>query len=182
MVKKATIYTKAGDLGETSLPGGFKVRKSDLIIKAVGSIDELNAIIGLSAVFIKEPKLRKFFFEIQNQLFGIGATLVQQKDRKFEQIEGVDVERFEKLIDQLDSKIPTLKNFILPGGTLESSLLHYARTICRRTERIVVELSEKQKINSLITKYLNRLSDFLFVTARYLNKKQGKKETIWKRK
>lgn len=185
MAKKSAIYTRTGDLGETSLFGGKRVKKNSQRINTLGTIDELNALLGLAISQVRSKKLIKQLETIQTQLFEIGAEVANSnanlvKSSSSRQLDEAKTTELENFIDEIDSKLPALRNFILPGGSFSSSLIHYCRTLCRRAERELTSLSEKEIINPSINKYLNRLSDFLFVAARYTNKNHGKKETIWK--
>lgn len=178
------IYTKTGDKGQTSLFGGKRVAKYSLRVEANGTVDELNSKIGivLSELRSKNQELRKELIGIQKDLLDIGSQLANPRpkviihDSKFLIHR---VEQFELLIDRLTKQLPELRNFILPGGGKAGSQLHFARTVCRRAERRIVELSKKEKVESSILVYFNRLSDLLFTMARYVNWKEKKKETIW---
>ncbi|MCH8548165.1 MAG: cob(I)yrinic acid a,c-diamide adenosyltransferase [Balneolaceae bacterium] len=175
------IYTKKGDKGTTSLFGGASIDKSSSRIEAYGTVDELNTIIGMviSAGTTKEGK--EILNEIQKELFVLGADLatLPDKNAKIERIGKTDIERLEQRIDQLDSELPPLTSFILPGGTQAGSALHMARTVCRRAERRTVALKHQDPISNECVIYLNRLSDLLFVMARYENQKAGVTETPW---
>ena len=190
--KKITIYTKKGDSGETSLIFGSRVSKNNIRVRAYGSIDELNATLGLARSFVKDQKLSKIVQTIQNELFNIGAELASpQKLKKpatkegtadaYFQLEKAKVEELEAIIDDYDEELPTLKNFILPGGSKEAAFLHFSRTVTRRAERVLSSLSKKEAINPNILAYINRLSDLLFVLARYLNQQSGNKELPWQK-
>ncbi len=180
-----TIYTKFGDTGNTSLFGGVVVKKDDPRVGAYGDIDELNAMVGVILAFndrdLTLAPLYESLQKIQNDLFIIGAEL-SAKNTKVRSISPMRSSEFEKEIDQMWSELPPLTNFILPGGTKTSSLLHLARTVCRRAERSIVSLSNKEKINPDIIVYVNRLSDLLFAMARYANYKKKVGEIIWKGK
>ncbi|MCH7541687.1 cob(I)yrinic acid a,c-diamide adenosyltransferase, partial [Patescibacteria group bacterium] len=176
------IYTKKGDKGETSLIFGTRVSKDHPRVRAYGTVDELNASIGVAVSFMKEPRIIKILENVQNELFNIGAELAsQRKLRKntkgYYLLDKSKIDNLEIKIDQYDAKLPQLKTFILPSGTNPSTLLHFARTVCRRVERETVALARKERLNPNILAYLNRLSDLLFVFTRYLNKKAGTKET-----
>lgn len=176
-----SVYTRFGDKGKTSLYGGKTVSKGSLRIDAYGSLDELNSSIGVALAEIKNPKLKKELWLIQNDLFAIGASLANTtENKKLEEYLKKRVNEFEKQIDSLSKKLPELVNFILPGGGKTGSLLHLTRTVCRRSERRVVELSEKEKVNQETLIYINRLSDLLFTFARVINYQEKKKEIIWK--
>ncbi|MBK8943690.1 MAG: cob(I)yrinic acid a,c-diamide adenosyltransferase [Ignavibacteriae bacterium] len=177
------IYTKTGDDGSTSLFGGTRVQKNNIRINAYGTIDELNSVIGLAVSNNVSEEIKIELEQIQNLLFQIGSELASPENVKSEVIKKTSVEEInylEKLIDKFDEKLPTLKNFILPGGNISASLLHFARTICRRAERIIVELKDCESINNNILVFVNRLSDLLFVLARYENFVTTTPEIIWK--
>jgi cob(I)alamin adenosyltransferase len=180
------IYTKTGDKGETSLFGGKRVWKDDLRISAYGTVDELNAILGLSVSELVASELKDVISGIQNDLFTVGSDLASplENENKTYVIPRVDlnfVNRLEMFIDKFDSKLPILRNFILPGGSKISAILHHARTVCRRAEREVVALSKSENINHEIEVYLNRLSDLLFVLARFENFTSGHPDIEWKK-
>lgn len=178
------IYTKTGDKGKTSLFGGKRVWKDDLRIRAYGTVDELNSVLGLALTEIKNKELKKVICSIQDELFVAGADLAapftkKKKNSVIPRIENDNTTKLELFIDLFDSKIPSLKNFILPGGTKAAALLHLARTVCRRAERETVALSHVEKINHEIIVYLNRLSDLLFVLARFENFSSKHPEIEW---
>lgn len=175
------IYTKKGDKGKTSLFDKKKVYKSNLKVDTYGTVDELNSIIGVARSFIKVSLIAKELVEIQNDLLEIGSSLAVSKTKKAPQLKNRP-EVMENIIDKLNDQMPPLSNFILPGGASGASFLHHARTVSRRCERRVVELSRKEKIDPVILIYLNRLSDLLFVMARYVNHKENKKDEIWRKK
>lgn len=178
------IYTKTGDKGETSLFGGKKVWKDDVRIIAYGSVDELNSVIGMAAVEIRSEEVLNELKKIQNELFVVGSDLATPTENEKVNIQRVDekfVERLEKLIDKFDEKLPRLKQFILPGGSKGATILHNARTVCRRAERNVVTLSKKENVNTEVEKYLNRLSDLLFVFARFENYSNGIEDIHWQK-
>ena len=177
------IYTKTGDNGNTSLFGGERVHKNNLRISAYGTIDELNAIIGVAISNEINNEIKIELEKIQNMLFVIGSELATPENIKSDLIKKItesDSEILEKLIDKFDEKLPLLKSFILPGGSKGSANLHYARTICRRAERILVELDLKENVNHNLLVYLNRLSDLLFIFARYENFITSTPEIEWK--
>jgi len=180
------IYTKTGDSGETSLLGGKRVWKDNLRIQTCGTIDELNSILGISISEITNMELKETLQGIQNDLFIIGsdtALPIENVNNKIsiQRIMESHSEKLESIIDKYDVQLPDLKNFILPGGTKGSSILHFARSVCRRAERNVVSLSQIEKINPYIEKYLNRLSDLLFVLARFENFSNGESDIIWQK-
>lgn len=180
------IYTKTGDKGETSLFGGKRVWKDDLRIEAYGSIDELNSIIGIAISEVKNEELIKELRGIQNELFVVGSDLATPigSDSKKAVVPRVDEsysKRLEGIIDRFDGKLPELKQFILPGGLKGAAILHNARTVCRRAERNVVALSKIENIGTGIVQYLNRLSDLLFVLARFENFSNGIEDILWQK-
>ena len=171
------IYTKTGDQGETGLIGGRRVSKASLRIEAYGTADELNAMLGVVYSQLPESELKTFVLETQNELHILCADLANADlASDGERISEKNVMRLEEYCDQLDEKLPALKNFILPSGSVEGSFLHYARTVARRAERRLIELSEQEEINSEAIKYLNRLSDLLFLMARTVNHDAGQPE------
>jgi len=180
------IYTKTGDKGETSLFGGKRVWKDDLRINAYGTVDELNAILGVAISELMNKELIDVIQSIQNDLFTVGSDLASplEKENKNFVIPRVDanfIMRLETLIDKYDSQLPELKNFILPAGLKGSAILHLARTVCRRAEREVVALSKVDVINHEIEVYLNRLSDLLFVLARFENFSNNSADIAWQK-
>jgi len=179
------IYTKTGDSGKTSLLGGTKVFKNNPRIEAYGTVDELNSYIGLLSDFSNDDNAKVVLKEIQDRLFTIGAELACDPDKNsrmaLPDLHESDVELLEKEIDKMQEELPVMKNFILPGGHPAVSFAHVARCVCRRAERGTVNLQENNgAVDHLIIKYLNRLSDYLFVLARYLGMKNNAPEIIWK--
>lgn len=176
------IYTKTGDQGETSLFGGKRIRKDDLQIEAYGSVDELNTHLGLLTSFAISEQVKETLSVIQNVLFAIGSNLAAPEDAEYElpKISDEDIEYLEDTIDQYEEELEPLKNFILPGGSTQAAQAQVCRTVCRRAERRVVTLSAKMPVDFLILRYLNRLSDLMFVMSRKLNRDAGTTETIWK--
>lgn len=175
------IYTKKGDKGKTSLFDGTKVPKYNIRVDSYGSIDELNSLLGVCLSFVKQKPIRSELEKIQNDLLDIGSALAMPHALPVEGLEERTKE-FEDLIDKMTAKLPSLTNFILPSGSKGGSLLHFARSVSRRTERRIVELSQKHPIDNEILVYLNRLSDLLFTFARFENFKDKKKEKIWRKK
>lgn len=175
------IYTKKGDQGYTSLFGGANVEKNSLRIHAYGTVDELNSNIGLVLAHTTSQKGKEILNEIQSQLFVLGADLatLHSKEAKIDRIGSNDIEKLEKWIDELETDLPPLTSFILPGGSPAGATLHMARTVCRRAERNTVALKQNDPISAETVIYLNRLSDLLFVMARYENKQAGEPETPW---
>jgi cob(I)alamin adenosyltransferase len=184
------IYTKQGDDGTTGLFGGDRVNKDDLRVQAYGAVDELNSALGLAhaRVFRSETggqdsiAIDEVLKNIQIDLFVLGADLATPKGKETSYLPRLDnthVEAIERLIDELDSQLPELKNFVLPGGSSIGSILHYARAVCRRAERMTVALARSEEVSPLGLQYLNRLGDLLFVLARYANMVAGVEETEW---
>ena len=178
------IYTKTGDGGKTSLIGGTKVLKSNLRIEAYGTVDELNSYIGLLSDYSNEDHVKSILKEIQDRLFTIGSELAcdpgKETKMSIPDLKESDVEILEKEMDKMDEELPVMKHFILPGGLPVVSFAHIARCVCRRAERCCVNLKEKEgKVDPLIIKYLNRLSDYLFTLARFLGMKNNSAEIIW---
>lgn len=176
------IYTKTGDQGETSLFGGKRLAKNNLRIEAYGTIDELNSFIGLLRDGLTNAEVREELRYIQNLLFTIGSHLATEPGKKLDipDIQETDIRYLEVAIDKMESVLPPLKNFILPGGHPTVSFCHIARTICRRAERHLVALNKDEAVEDILMQYLNRLSDYLFVLARKLGKDLGAEEVIWK--
>jgi cob(I)alamin adenosyltransferase len=178
------IYTRKGDTGETALIGGQRVPKDDLRVDAYGTIDELNAALGLARCFLPYDDLNALLHQIQSQLFDIGAELASPPERatQFASLREADVQALEAAIDQLETELEPLRQFILPGGTQAAAALHLARTVCRRAERRVVTLSHHSPVSNIILQYLNRLSDLLFVMARVANHRAAVPDTPWTRR
>jgi len=180
-VRLTRIYTRAGDAGETSLGDGSRVTKLDCRIGAFGTVDELNAALGVVLADPELPEqLRAPLGRIQNDLFDVGADLCVPfgvTDRL--RVEQSHVERLEQLCDELNAVLPPLKSFVLPGGTEAAARLHVARTTCRRAEREAIAANEEHGVNPLVLAYLNRLSDFLFIAARSANAAAGREEPLW---
>ncbi len=177
------IYTKTGDAGETSLVGGVRLKKNSARIKAYGDIDELSAVLGLCRAQNNHEKIEEILHRLQVDLFDLGADLATPLDSKVPvpRVQEAQVSQLEQWIDFFDAKVDPLKNFILPGGNLPAAQLHVARAVCRRAERSLVTLDGSERINKTTVKYINRLSDLLFMMARFSNKLSGTEEEIWKR-
>ncbi len=184
------VYTRGGDKGETSLVGGQRLPKDSVRIEGYGSVDELNAVLGLVRVAntrslarkADREKLETLLVRIQNQLFNLGSDLATlRKDRHPRQpvIEPRHIRELEETIDTLNAGLPELASFVLPGGSEVSAFLHQARTVCRRAERAVAALSRHESIGSPSLAYLNRLSDLLFVMGRWAVRAAGEEETLW---
>lgn len=183
MPRLTKLYTKKGDDGSTALSGGQRVAKDDLRVRAYGTVDELNAVIGMVVAGGVSEELSAPLREIQNELFHLGADLsFREADKQTieaPQIEERHVLKLERLIDGYVEAVGPLQNFILPGGCLAAAYLHLARTVCRRAERVAVSLAREEEIGPFVIRYLNRLSDALFVMARYENFRQGVAEPLW---
>lgn len=183
MPKLTRIYTRGGDDGTTSLGSGKRVKKNAARIEAVGAVDELNSEIGLAVACGPEPELARALREVQNDLFHVGSDLcVPEEDKErmpVPRIEQRHVDELERIVDRLTEELGALENFILPGGSVCAARLHAARAVCRRAEREVVALAEREAVNPLLLKYLNRLSDALFVIARQENRRRGVPDVIW---
>lgn len=180
------IYTGFGDKGKTMLFGGQVVDKDHPRVKAYGSLDELNSWLGLIAAEEPDSDLEENLRDIQNKIFNISSELATPPENKnagklTESISNKDFILLEKLIDRIQDKLPPLKNFILPGGSKLSSYYHIARTVCRRAERYIVGVKRKSGVNENIEIYINRLSDLLFVLARYANKNKNVEDVLWKK-
>jgi cob(I)alamin adenosyltransferase len=178
------IYTKTGDSGKTSLIGGTKVPKSHLRINAYGTVDELNAFTGLLGDHLADIHSRELLREIQDRLFTIGSSLACDPHKeiamKIPDLKESDVLLLENEIDSMNEKLPEMKSFILPGGHIAVSTAHICRTVCRRAERLIVELDAQEPLGQpLIIKYMNRLSDYLFVLARFIGFQAGAEEIKW---
>ncbi len=179
------IYTKTGDAGKTSLIGGTKVPKSHLRIETYGTVDELNSYIGLAGDLLHDEASKNILKEIQDRLFTIGSSLACDPDKeplmKMPDLKETDVELLEKEIDKMNEALPPMKFFILPGGHPAVSTLHVVRCVCRRAERLCVNMQEQDLfVDPLVIKYINRLSDYLFVLARYTGHLLNVAEVPWK--
>ncbi len=186
------VYTKTGDGGKTRLAGGEQVWKDSLRVEAYGTVDELNSVIGIVRVFNNDAvkinpssqRLEKEIQWIQNKLFDVGGILATTPGQEFPNMPRItdkDVLRLEQLIDVCQKDLTPLKEFILPGGGKVSGFLHQARTVCRRAERICVGLARKETVDPIIVIFLNRVSDTLFVLARWAAKAHGETEYLWER-
>lgn len=175
------IYTKTGDAGETALFGGRRVLKSDLRVDAYGTVDELNAFAGHLRDQLASEELRQFIAAIQHRLFSLGAHLAAdpQKMPIDPDLQHTDIQLLEQAMDAMDEHLPELRNFILPGGHPHVSLCHVCRTVCRRAERLVVALHHHEPLNLLALQYLNRLSDYFFVLARFIAWQYQVEELKW---
>jgi cob(I)alamin adenosyltransferase len=191
-VRITKVYTRTGDGGKTRLAGGQQVSKDSLRVEAYGTVDELNASVGLARAMNEEAsravesakQLEQDLRWVQNKLFDVGGLLATAPGQVFKNmptIKGQDAVRLERIMDRCQKELSPLKEFILPGGGKVSAALHQARTICRRAERICVRLAREEPLDSQIIKFLNRLSDALFVWARWVARTQGEPEFLWER-
>ena len=181
MVVLNRIYTRTGDKGETGLGSGKRVKKFDVRIEAYGTVDETNACAGVARLHA-EGELDVMLARVQNDLFDLGADLCVPEDgseisAKALRIVDAQVDRLEREIDEMNEALQPLRSFVLPGGTALASHLHVARTVCRRAERLIVKLAQSEPVGAAAVKYSNRLSDFLFVAARYANLSRG--DVLW---
>ena len=177
------IYTKKGDAGKTSLIGGTRVSKNNIRIEAYGTVDELNSWLGLLRDEANDTALKQILIDVQNNLFDMGSLLAADPEHnkmKLPQLSEEDVIVLEKEIDKMNETLPPIRNFVLPGGHVAVSHCHIARCVCRRAERRVTHLSDESPVEPLIVKYLNRLSDYLFVLSRKLAADHKAEEIPWK--
>lgn len=179
------IYTKTGDLGTTSLIGGTKVPKSHIRIDTYGTVDELNSWIGVVSDYTPDEQIKSVLKEIQDRLFTVGSSLACDPEKeplmKIPDLKESDIAFLEQQIDHMNTQLPAMKFFVLPGGHLAISQSHVARCVCRRAERCCVNMQEQAIfVEPLVIKYLNRLSDYLFVLSRYLGHQMGVAEIPWK--
>jgi len=189
MVKITKVYTRTGDSGQTGLVGGKRLPKDHPRIEAYGSVDELNSVIGIALSFLarkeiskRREKLELILQAIQQKLFDTGSELATLPGDEYEgqiSIKAEDSEWMEEIIDAMNEELQPLKSFILPGGTSLNAFLHQARTVCRRAERDILKLNQIDLVNPEIIKYINRLSDFLFVAGRWVTETLGETETLW---
>ena len=189
MVKITKVYTRTGDSGQTGLVGGKRLPKDHPRIEAYGTVDELNSVIGLALSFLaqkeaskRREKLELILEAIQQKLFDTGSELATLPGDEYEgqiTLKAEDAEWLEEIIDAMNEELQPLKSFILPGGTSLNAFLHQARTVCRRAERDILKLNQIDLVNQEIIKYINRLSDFLFVAGRWVTETLGETETLW---
>ena len=179
------IYTKTGDKGQTSLLGGTRVPKHHIRIEAYGTVDELNSWIGLLRDSVTDEHTKTILIDVQDRLFTMGSSLASDPVKskvKIPHLSEDDIVVFEKEIDAMEAELPPMKNFVLPGGHVTVSNCHITRCVCRRAERRVIHLAENEHVDDLVIKYLNRLSDYLFMLARKLTKDLNATEVPWKPK
>lgn len=175
------IYTRTGDQGQTSLFGGDRVAKNDPRIEAYGTIDELNSFVGVARAAWPDGHLDEELHRVQMDLFDIGAHLAAPRGSRVASVSEERAIQLEKAIDAMESELEPLRNFILPGGSQAAAQLHVCRTVCRRAERLVVGLGYEDETTVRSIVYLNRLSDYLFVAARFANLRHGVEDVVWKR-
>ncbi|MEO6283950.1 MAG: cob(I)yrinic acid a,c-diamide adenosyltransferase [Dyadobacter sp.] len=176
------IYTKTGDKGTTSLIGGTRLSKAHVRIDAYGTVDELNSYIGMLRDQPVNEKRRDLLKEIQDRLFTMGSHLASESDKKKKMLPDLtedDIVLLENEMDQIDSQIPPLRSFVLPGGHQSVSFGHIARTVCRRAERAVIHLQQGEEVESIVIRYLNRLSDYLFMLCRIMTYELEIEEVTW---
>lgn len=182
-MKKSLIYTRTGDKGTTALVGGTRVAKTHVRLEAYGTIDELNAQLGLLYTYLLEEDDRKVVLWIQHKLFSVGSYLATDQEntslRMESRIAFEDIERMERLIDEIDAQLPPLKAFVIPGGSRASAVCQVCRTVCRRAERRILAMSETCLVEEQVTAFVNRLSDYLFVLSRKLNILTDVDEIYW---
>ncbi len=181
------IYTKQGDKGGSSLLGGHKVKKNHARLEAYGTVDEMNSWVGMIRSYPLNDNEKDILIQIQRRLFMVGSYLAYDEENAKAPVQDLpmireeNVECLEKEIDRMNDELPDLTNFIMPGGDSQSSACHIARTVCRRAERRIVELSESLNLDPVIIRYINRLSDYFFVLARYVSKQNNTVEILWKK-
>lgn len=184
IMEKSKLYTGGGDRGMTSLVGGERAAKSSLRLDAYGTVDEFSAFLGVLEASEELPEeIGTYLRDIQNRLFDVGGYLASRPGGTGlppVACLGECISTLESWIDQLDAASPKLKEFVLPGGCMASAHAHVARTVCRRAERRICELADAEEVDPMVLRYFNRLSDFLFILARYLNHKAGVAEITWK--
>jgi len=183
MPRITRVYTRTGDDGTTGLGGGQRVPKDSARIEAYGTVDELSSAIGVALALGLEAKLASTLLRVQNDLFNAGSDLcILEEDKVKRPVPGIEerhVAALETLMDELSEELAPLANFILPGGVPGAAQLHVARTVCRRAERLVIRLAREEPVGPYVVRYLNRLSDALFVMARYENLKRGASDVLW---
>lgn len=182
-MKKSLIYTRTGDKGTTALVGGTRVLKTHVRLEAYGTIDELNAHLGLLGTYLVEEMDQKTVLWIQHKLFTVGSYLATDQSittlRVESKITPEDIERMERMIDEIDAQLPPLKAFVIPGGARSSAVCQVCRTVCRRAERKILVMAETYEVEELVSAFVNRLSDYLFVLSRKLNILADINEIYW---
>lgn len=182
-MKKSLVYTKTGDKGTTSLVGGTRVPKTHIRLEAYGTVDELNSHLGLLITYLADERDRTFVQQVQDKLFAVGSHLATDREKtKLHEASVITpqlVETMENEIDRLDEMLPPLSAFVLPGGSRGAAVCHVCRTVCRRAERRILDLAEQVEVASELLAYVNRLSDYLFVLSRKMNRDEKKEEIFW---
>ena len=182
-MKKSLIYTRTGDKGKTSLVGGTRVSKTHVRLEAYGTVDELNSQLGLLYTYLTEEDDRKIILWIQHKLFAVGGYLATDQSQVSlhveSQISEKDVQRLEDAIDETDAQLPSLKAFVIPGGSRGSAVCQVCRTVCRRAERRILLMAEEYEVSENVSAFVNRLSDYLFVLARKMNLLSNADEICW---
>lgn len=182
-MKKSLVYTKTGDKGTTGLIGGTRVSKAHARLEAYGTVDELNANLGLLVTYLTEERDRLFVSAVQDKLFAVGSHLATDQDKvKLHDVSIIvpdDVALMEAEIDAADEMLPSLRWFVIPGGSRGAAIAHVCRTVCRRAERRILSLTENHEIDANLLAYINRLSDYLFVLSRKINFLESKEEIFW---
>lgn len=182
-MKKSLVYTKTGDKGMTSLVGGSRVPKTHARLEAYGTVDELNAHLGLLSTYLQDETDRAFLLRIRHKLFVIGSHLATDQEKMELKTASIlpteDVTRMEEEIDRIDSTLPELRAFVLPGGSRGAAVCHVARTVCRRAERLILALSETCRVAPEVLAFVNRLSDYLFILSRKINHETQNNEIFW---
>ncbi|MGI6816186.1 cob(I)yrinic acid a,c-diamide adenosyltransferase [Bacteroides sp. KG156] len=182
-MKKSVIYTKTGDKGTTSLVGGTRVPKTHIRLEAYGTVDELNSNLGLLATCLSDEADKQFLRQVQDRLFAVGSHLATDLEKTGLKAASIinreEVEAMECEIDRLDNLLPPLSAFVLPGGSRGAAVCHVCRTVCRRAERRILALAEQAEVSSELMAYVNRLSDYLFVLSRKMNRDEKKEEIFW---
>lgn len=177
------IYTKTGDKGTTSLVGGTRVPKTHMRLEAYGTVDELNSCLGLLMTYLPDGHDKTFLQQVQDRLFAVGSHLATDREkmplREASVVTPASVEAVEHEIDALDATLPPLSSFVLPGGSRGAAVCHICRTVCRRAERRILALAQQVEISSELLAYVNRLSDYLFVLSRKINRDEKKDEIFW---
>ena len=185
-MKKSNVYTRTGDSGMTSLVGGQRVPKTHIRLEAYGTVDELNSQLGLLLTYLTEEEDRRVILGVQNLLFSIGsmlATDTSERDvRPGRYVTAEDVAAMEGAIDAAEDGLPPWRGFILPGGARGAAVAHVCRTVCRRAERCIHALAAEAEVDAMLMAYINRLSDYLFVLAKKINKFAGIEENIWQKR
>ena len=182
-MKITTVYTRTGDTGMTDLVGGVRIKKCDVRLEAYGTVDELSSHLGLLVSMMDDCEDRQLLLRIQNDLFNVGTHLATDQSQTplydSAKLPEGEVERLEKAIDRINDELPGFQGFVLPGGTQAAAQCHVCRTVCRRAERRIDELMEEAAVGAEIIKFINRLSDYLFVLAKKINFNTGHSEIIW---